>query len=172
MAIERGQPLLASDINNLTFFPIGAILTFSTTAWSATSAKFKTIWKICDGQNGTPNLVNKFLRGATSSGSAYDNPITTTTQSLYIETNNLPDHTHTVVDPGHNHRIDIGPRSGGNESVADGNTRGSYTSIEPTVIKTSYTGIKVNGGGSSNPAPLQVNIMPSYYTVIYIMKVA
>jgi hypothetical protein len=93
--IVRGEPLLASDINDLTFFPKGTILTFSSTAWSATSAEFKTIWKICNAANHSvdafiPDLTNKFLRGAESSGAigGADN------QSVPITTANLPAHSH------------------------------------------------------------------------------
>ena len=73
MTIATGQPMLAADILDLTFFPKGTILTFSSTAWSATSANFKTIWKICNAANhaadaNVPDLTNKFLRGAESSG--------------------------------------------------------------------------------------------------------
>ncbi|MDR1997950.1 MAG: hypothetical protein LBQ83_06475 [Candidatus Margulisbacteria bacterium] len=68
MTIARGQQMVADDILNLTFFPKGTILTFNSTAWSNASTDFKTIWKICDGQNGTPNLTGRFLRGGASSG--------------------------------------------------------------------------------------------------------
>jgi hypothetical protein len=87
--------MLASDINNLTFFPKGTILTFSTTAWGATSAEFKTIWKICNAANhaedtAIPDLTDKFLRGAAS-------PDTTggaDSSSVSIAAANLPVHSH------------------------------------------------------------------------------
>ncbi|MDR1114411.1 MAG: hypothetical protein LBL50_04910 [Candidatus Margulisbacteria bacterium] len=98
MAIATGQPLLASDINDLTFFPKGAILIFSSTAWSATSTEFKKIWKICDTANhqadqSIPDLTNKFLRGSSSSGDtggADSCPVS-------IATANLPAHSHGVT---------------------------------------------------------------------------
>jgi hypothetical protein len=95
MTIATGQPLLASDINNLTFFPIGTILTFSSAAWSATSAEFKNIWKICNAANHAanptiPDLTNKFLRGADSSGTTGGND----SRSMTLTTSNLPSHNH------------------------------------------------------------------------------
>jgi hypothetical protein len=39
-------------------------------AWNATSAEFKNIWKICNGQNGTPDLrggwVGKYFPSSTT----------------------------------------------------------------------------------------------------------
>ncbi|MDR1324067.1 MAG: hypothetical protein LBK68_06500 [Candidatus Margulisbacteria bacterium] len=101
MVIKTGEPLLASDINDLTFFPKGAILTFSNVAWSATSAKFKTIWKICDtanhqaDPNNVPDLTKRFLRGGSSSdfttGGGADS------RDVILQTTNLPSHNHGVT---------------------------------------------------------------------------
>jgi hypothetical protein len=99
MVIESGQKMYASDILNLTFFPKGTILTFSSTAWGATSPEFKNIWKVCNAANhaadpnNIPDLTNRFLRGADSSGSTggADN------QDITIMIANLPAHNHTVT---------------------------------------------------------------------------
>jgi hypothetical protein len=87
--------MYAADILNLTFFPKGTILTFSSTAWSATSTEFKNIWKICNAANHTadpniPDLTNKFLRGAESSGATggADN------QNVTLTASHLPSHNH------------------------------------------------------------------------------
>jgi hypothetical protein len=83
--------MVADDILNLTFFPKGTILTFNSTAWSNASAAFKTIWKICDGQNGTPDLSGRFLRGGASSG------VTGGADSVTLTAGHvpIPAHTHT-----------------------------------------------------------------------------
>jgi hypothetical protein len=100
MTIATGQPLLASDINNLTFFPKGAILTFSSTAWGATSAEFKNIWKICNTANhqadpNVPDLTNRFLRGGASSdfttGGGADS------RDVILAETNLPSHKHAAT---------------------------------------------------------------------------
>ena len=39
--------------------PVGAIA-----IWSGTTGSVPTGWYICDGNNGTPDLRDKFLRGA------------------------------------------------------------------------------------------------------------
>ncbi|GBR74003.1 phage tail fiber protein [Candidatus Termititenax aidoneus] len=94
MTIATGERMYAEDILNLTFFPVGAILIFSGAAYSSASANFKTIWKVCDGTNNTPNLVGRFLRGGTSSdfitGGGADS------QNVTITTAHLPAHSHGV----------------------------------------------------------------------------
>jgi hypothetical protein len=101
MTIATGERLLASDINNLTFFPVGTILQFSgseyTRLTSARTADNKVIWTLCNGTsvNGVavPNLVGKFLRGAASSGTTGG----TDSQDVTLGINNLPSHSHGVT---------------------------------------------------------------------------
>ncbi|MDR1114137.1 MAG: hypothetical protein LBL50_03505 [Candidatus Margulisbacteria bacterium] len=98
MAIATGEKMYASDILDLIFFPKGAILIFSSTAWSATSQNFKTIWKVCDTANhqadpdNVPDLTDRFLRGGSSSdftiGGGADS------RSVTLQTANLPSHNH------------------------------------------------------------------------------
>ncbi|MDR1323757.1 MAG: hypothetical protein LBK68_04885 [Candidatus Margulisbacteria bacterium] len=83
--IETGSPLLASDITNLTFFPVGAILMMDG-SWT----NGRGGWYTCDGQNGTPDLRNLFIRGGASSGKkgGDDKP------SVSLTSDNLPQHKH------------------------------------------------------------------------------
>jgi hypothetical protein len=155
MTIAAGQPMLASDINDLTFFPKGTILTFSSEAWNSTSASFKNVWKICNGQNGTPNLVNKFLRGGESSGATGDGQKT-------LSVNEIPAHEHSITDPGHKHAVALHTTIGAAGYNGDALIRPAKQYTDSAV-----TGITVNktGGGAS------FEVVPAYYQVIYIMKV-
>jgi hypothetical protein len=168
MTIAKGEPLLASDINNLTFFPKGTILMYDGAGW----VNNETIpgWYKCDGTNGTPNLINKFIRGsavayngnalANGASGGIDNQVVTLTA------NNMPSHSHTVIDPGHAHQFKYNPKNAvggvwaymGYEAQGTG---GMYTD------KTT-TGISIGSAGSGNP--FTVNTVPSYYSVIYIRK--
>ncbi|MDR1453866.1 MAG: hypothetical protein LBJ25_07850 [Candidatus Margulisbacteria bacterium] len=99
MTIATGKPMLASDILNLTFFPKGAILTFSSTAWGATSAEFKNIWKVCNKANHdadlfVPDLTDKFLRGAESSD--FTTALGADSQRVPLTSAHLPEHKHEV----------------------------------------------------------------------------
>ena len=240
--VTRGEPLLASDINDLTFFPKGTILTFSSTAWIATSAEFKTIWKICNATNHAvddfiPDLTNKFLRGAESSGAAGG----ADSQNVTLQTTNLPSHnhgatglsvsgmsltglscseggshkhtlsgettsvghSHSITDPGHDHRIGYYGRGGssGNYTMTDTRVSEMRTSQETTGISISGDGTHTHSFSSTSEAvavvghshtvtgsitggsisgstdntgsstAFSVNTVPSYYAVIYIIKI-
>ncbi|MDR1453619.1 MAG: hypothetical protein LBJ25_06580 [Candidatus Margulisbacteria bacterium] len=83
--VETGSPLLASDITNLTFFPVGAILMMDG-SWT----NGRGGWYICDGQNGTPDLRDKFLKGNGSETAAGAN-------WLSLTASNLPAHNHSLT---------------------------------------------------------------------------
>jgi hypothetical protein len=87
-AVYAAFTSLSSTLNTLSFFPKGAVLMYSSTAWNSASADFKKTWHICDGStvNGytTLNLVNKFIRGAAASG-----------QTGGTDSAQLPSHSHT-----------------------------------------------------------------------------
>jgi hypothetical protein len=83
--VETGQQLLASDITNLTFFPVGTILMMDS-SWT----NGRGGWYICDGQNGTPDLRDKFIKGSGSETTAGAN-------WLSLTTSNLPSHDHSLT---------------------------------------------------------------------------
>jgi hypothetical protein len=84
MAIEQGKPLLASDIQNLTFFPKGTILMYDGQLWDRTGGI--PGWHICDGEEGTIDLRDKFIRGGT-----------TARQTGGTDTAEVPKHDHTFT---------------------------------------------------------------------------
>jgi hypothetical protein len=92
-AVNKGQ------LNS--YLPIGAIM-----LWSGSVASIATAWgpnwALCNGQNGTPNLVNQFVIGA---GGAYAPGATGGTTSYALSVANMPSHTHSVYDPGHAHGV-------------------------------------------------------------------
>jgi hypothetical protein len=105
MTITTGQKMYASDILNLTFFPKGTILIFSTAAWNnagspvdpgnPSSLGFRDIWKVCNAANHAvdptiPDLTNVFLRGAESSGTIGG----ADSRSVTLTTTHLPAHNH------------------------------------------------------------------------------
>ncbi|MDR1323527.1 MAG: hypothetical protein LBK68_03720, partial [Candidatus Margulisbacteria bacterium] len=112
MTIATGERMYASDILNLIFFPKGAILIFSSAAWNATSEEFKNIWKICNATNHTadkfiPDLTNKFLCGADSSGSIGGGTAELTTANLPSHGHELSGLTISSNDGGHAHTNNI-----------------------------------------------------------------
>jgi hypothetical protein len=157
------QLSLLASLSTLSFFPRGTILTFNKDAWDAKDNNFKQIWKVCDGTNGTPDLKNRFLRGAEYPAGNYNGA-----DSVKLAKENLPKHAHTINDPGHTHSY----------------TRSSLTinadyhgirAGNPTSATTdnSKTGISVNDTFPNQSEYAKAfSVVPSYYTVIYIMKIA
>jgi hypothetical protein len=102
------------EINGVTNaqVPSGAIA-----IWSGTKASIPTGWVLCDGTNSTPNLVGRFIRGA--SGDA-PSPAAVGTfggaNTVTLSTANLATHTHPATvgnqSADHNH-----PSSSGNQSA-------------------------------------------------------
>ncbi|QHB38507.1 structural protein [Flavobacterium phage vB_FspM_lotta8-1] len=130
-------------------------------------------WAVCDGTNGTPDLSDKFIKGAgiesavnTSSGSR-----TKTLTSV-----NLPAHTHTI--PAHTHEYRDGYyieaySSGGidgNEFVGGGKRGSSGTDSDNSYIF--YKNRITNSGGSGNTSSVgnatAFNVEPLHYAAIYI----
>lgn len=69
--------------------PVGGII-----MWSGTIATIPTGWALCDGTNGTPNLLDRFIVGA---GSVNYNPgATGGADSVTLGTTNIPAHSHGV----------------------------------------------------------------------------
>jgi microcystin-dependent protein len=85
--------MLASDINNLTFFPKGTILMYDGDGW----VDDQTIagWYACTAANAaaglTPNLENQFIMGG---GSVADIKKTGGANSKTLTSNNIPRHNH------------------------------------------------------------------------------
>ena len=176
-----------ASINNA-LVPINGIIMYS-----GTQASIPANWAICDGNNGTPNLVNKFVIAAAT----YDNTVTPTGNdsgwrtavegtdeasggeaTKLLGTANLPSHTHTAgtlqaTGGDHNHtygnqvyQLDQGDRPwGGNNDckVEDANTGDSG---DLTLTVSGNTG---DQGGTMGE---EFDILPPYYAIAYIMRVS
>jgi hypothetical protein len=160
--VETGARLVAKDITNLTFFPVGSILMFSYAAWQSADAEFKAQWRICDGSAGTVNLVNRFPRGTNSS----------TGQTGGTDIAQVPYHTHGVSDSGHSHKQiiyevygdDYGVILSGSIPVARHETIGTWT---PPNTGTSTSNISIGYSGAQD-----ADNRPAFTSVIFIQKVA
>lgn len=103
--------------------------------WRGSLGTIPDHWALCDGTGGTPDLVARYPKGATSS-------IGTQGGSLNPHTHTSPSHTHTTT--GHAHTMTIGAQTGGTTlvsatatvTVANGthtHTHGNTDSTTPTV---------------------------------------
>ena len=70
--------------------------------WSGSTANIPTGFVLCDGQNSTPDLRNRFVVGA---GNNYNPGDTGGADSVTLTEAQMPQHNHGINDPQHNHGI-------------------------------------------------------------------
>lgn len=151
-------------------FPIGSIIMFNGTA-----SEIPEGWHICDGSEGTPNLIGKFIKAATSSGTEGGN------SEIEILEENMPKHTHTFTgstvktsEAGvHTHTFRGKYGQSDNANDRDVIVTGDETDLITTsssgahthTIDMSSTQLSYQGEGKP------IKWEPSYYSLIYIMKI-
>ena len=133
--------------------------------WSGSIGSIPSGWVLCNGNNGTPDLRNRFIVGA---GSTYAVDATGGSADAIVVS-----HTHTatsaVTDPGHTHSIPTQEPTGGSSNNILRNNTGSDVNSGKTT-NSATTGITVattiNSAGNSGT---NANL-PPYYALCYIMK--
>lgn len=78
---------LSASVGN-TFFPIGGII-----MWSGLPSTIPSDWRLCDGNNGTPDLRGKFVVGASATG-GYTVGNTGGSDQVTLTESQLASHTH------------------------------------------------------------------------------
>ena len=142
MTIATGEQALAADVIDGANMPSGSII-----IWSGTIANIPSGWLICDGNNGTPNLLGRFVEGVATAGT---NPGTiggSTSKST----------------PGHAHLLNQS-RSGATGSFL-------YTS-DPVYPTLSWGSIYLASSiySTDTQSPAISDIRPLYYDAAFIMK--
>lgn len=126
--------------------------------WSGTSANVPSGWALCDGANGTPNLVNKFIRGATTSGTTGGYADSIVVSHSHVGTTNTTGlHTHTAT---------------GTINLNVDNNGGAYPVRSSGTETTSQAGshshtVVIDSAGESGVG----KNLPPYYELCYIIKV-
>ena len=115
--------------------------------WYGASNIIPSGWAICDGNNGTPDLRDKFIVGA---GNSYSVNATGGEATHKLTVSEMPSHSHSI-------------------KRQTGSWGGTYTAIEASTdtssIPESLSGAMYEtGGGRAH------NNLPPYYALCYIMK--
>ena len=147
-----------------TFVGNGTIPVNGIIMWSGTIAAIPTGWALCDGNNGTPNLTNKFVIGANADdgGVAKTNIETGTYSGTNIPKQSggfknaiLISHTHT--------------QSGGTTNDDGGAHVPGSPAAGSDMTNISTTGVNVNNGASTTQTGCDANL-PPYFALAYIMR--
>ena len=141
---------------------VGAVIpTGGIIMWSGTIENIPTGWALCNGANGTPNLQDRFIVGATSGG---DNvyPGVGVNQTGGSANATLVSHSHTASSTATVDRdYTYGQRSAGTNSGGSNKVEGLFNQT-PTVSVT--TTISTEGSSATNAN------LPPYYALAFIMK--
>ena len=153
----------ATTLNGNGVVPIGGII-----MWSGTVSTIPSNFKLCDGNNNTPNLTNKFIIGAISdqSVSGITTAATTITGSNTVTGGDkdavLASHTHGYQSA--NHPTATGPEQNQGGGVEDRTT----FNVDKT---TTSTGINASGTTKDDGSVSATNAnLPPYFALAYIMR--
>lgn len=138
--------------------PIGTIIMFNSIQ------NIPDGWHICDGTNGTPNLIGKFIKA----GTLLETNETDLDQNNYLTINqeNLPDHSHGSLFSEQEFLTSAYLTKGSSEVSGT-----FYSATEGTKIKvqTSYDTLNINNSKVTfDNTPIKVE--PNAYSLIFIMK--
>jgi len=164
-----------SNLSSVPGVPSGAII-----LWSGASNAIPSGYVLCDGQNNTPNLQDRFVVGA---GSTYAVDATggSANATLVSHSHTINNHTHSFSGSGsssHSHGIPKG--SGGSQASIQNyvpsprveSVQASFSSDSATVSLTvsGNTGDPSNRGTDSQGSSATNANLPPYYALCYIMK--
>ncbi len=152
---------IGSDGGNL--FPKGFI-----GMWSGAINKIPAGWILCNGENGTPDLRDKFIVGAGgsyavgSTGGAASAAVVGQTGETALTIGQIPSHSHTIVgDKGD-------PNGSSKTSITILGTQPNFTGY---VRATTITESAGSGGSHSHSMSGSVQTLPPFYALCFIMKV-
>lgn len=136
---------LQMQINAVQVIPSGMIM-----IWNGSVSEIPYGWTLCNGENGTPDLTDKFVLGA---GNNYFVGLTGGETETILTVDQIPSHTHGYKRHAFNNK-DL-------DQVIDENVYGvSNKTID------AYMGTTESAGGNQPHSN-----MPPYYALCYIMKI-
>lgn len=164
----QGHP--ASDfLLKSEYTPVDAIPTGVICMWSGESTAIPSGWHLCDGEEGTPDLRDRFIVGA---GSSYDVGDIGGSDSVTLSTSQIPSHMHSIG--SHSHDVYLvnpnhGSSSGRYIGLYSGSTNpGAANSVDNNAAR-GQTETASGNTGSAGSGSSHEN-RPPYYALCFIMK--
>ena len=165
-------------------FPIGSMLLWSTstapsgfllcngqavsrTAFAPLFAVIGTTWGIGDNSTtfNVPNTAGRVVRGVNGT---YTQALTGGAESVTLAANQLPNHAHTITDPGHTHPA-VFQGTGYTASDGGNGNRADF----PGATSSSVTGITINDSltlGGVQQTQVATSIVNSFIAINHIIK--
>ena len=147
--------LLGSNGQKLNLIPSGII-----SMWSGAISAMPKGWALCNGENGTPDLRDRFIVGAGNSyevgetGGAVSESLAGETGATTLTIAQMPSHKHAISSAGSD---DLPSTNAGLGTVR------STSSI--------YTSEQGGGGSHSHSISGSVSTLPPYFALCFIMKI-
>lgn len=172
--LQTARKINGVDFDGTADITIPSIPTGGIIMWSGSIVSIPTGWALCNGQNGTPNLQDRFVIGA---GSAYAVSVTGGSKDAIVVS-----HTHTISGSVDTKTIKGHFYLGGNNQSSDG------TIFKPQINTGARPGLDYNSGSqykqemdvshnhtfsatSATTGSDGTNAnLPPYYALAYIMK--
>ena len=173
--------ITANEFVGAGIVPVGGII-----MWSGAISAIPTNFNLCNGNNGTPDLRNKFIVGATSDGSDTTYPGLQPGATGGDAAATLVSHSHTtnsIIEPGSNTAKNLTGRISIDSFIStQGNFNNIVTGLEDNFIVNSgddapagatnqaeYNGNHRHGTDTQGVSATNKNL-PPYYALAYIMR--
>jgi hypothetical protein len=152
--------------------PKGAII-----MWSGNAGNIPEGWALCDGTNGTPNLMDRFVIGAGNTYQPNGPPGGNATLNL-SHSHIVASHTHGIsADGNHSHSGTTGPSSHNGDVSKDPRDVSRAIDDHTHAFTTNVSGSHSHEGATGAQSPgtdaqlsSSQSILPPYYALCFIMK--
>ena len=148
--------------------PVGGII-----MWSGTDGSVPSNWQLCNGTNGTPNLIDKFIVGrgsayaADSTGGTADSVVVSHTHTTNSTSKTL---TGSIVKISEGFNVQ-GSATGVFTKTNDGNNTVTESASTSPVSGVTFDGTHTHGTDDPGVSGTNQNL-PPYYAIAYIMRMS
>lgn len=174
--------VLFPSVPTVDSIPIGIIA-----MWSGAPSAIPTGWALCDGTNGRPNLLGRFIVGYNPSDTNYSmgntggtaNTVVPTHQHSFSAQFTTNPHTHSINDAGHTHTFPEYRDDANDDGPGIDSSNLIHTPSKTFTTANNVTGISLNAtqlagtitGSTDNIGTDGTNKnLPPYYVLAYIIK--